>query len=127
MKMRTLFIINAVIQLFFGLGFMLAPTIVLGLFGTQTDATGITLAHVAGGVILSLAIISWLGRDIDTDRAQDAIAWGAVFFAHFQAGILTLFAILNGIFNTLAWSAVVMDAFFVVAFFLVRGQALKKN
>lgn len=65
MKMRTLFLINAVFQLIFGLGFLLAPAVLLGLFGTKTDTTGITLAHVAGGVILSLAIISWLGKDAE--------------------------------------------------------------
>lgn len=124
MKMRTLFIINAVIQFFFGTGFLFAPAVLLGLFGTQTDTTGITLAHVAGGVILSLAIISWLGKDAE-GLAQDAIAWGGVFFAHFQAGIFTLLAILSGTFNALAWSAVVMDIFFVVAFFWVRGSKAK--
>ena len=100
MKMRTLFIINAVIQFFFGVGFLVVPAVVLGVFGTQTDTTGITLARVAGGVILSLAIISWLGKDAE-GQAQDAIAWGGVFFAHLQAGIYTLFAILNGTFNAL--------------------------
>jgi len=125
MRMRTLFIANAVIQFLFGMGFMFTPTIVLGLFGAQTDTTGITLAHVAGGVILSLAIISWLGKDTDSGSAQDAIAWGSVFFAHFQAGIFTLLAILNGTFNALAWSAVVMDVFFTVAFFWVRGNKVK--
>ncbi len=121
MRMRTLFIVNAVIQFFFGVGFMFAPTVVLGLFGTKTDTTGITLAHVAGGVILSLAIISWLGKDVE-GSAQDAIAWGGVFFAHLQAGIFTLLAILSGTFNALAWSAVVMDVLFVIAFFWVRGN-----
>jgi len=124
MKMRTLFIINAVIQFCFGVGFMFASAVLLGLFGTQTDTTGTTLAHVAGGVILSLAIISWLGKDVE-GPAQDAIAWGSVFFAHFQAGIYTLFAILNGTFNALAWSAVIMDVFFVIAFFWVRGNKAK--
>ena len=124
MKMRTLFIVNAVIQFFFGIGFMFAPAVLLGLFGTQTDTTGITLAHVAGGVILSLSIISWLGKDVE-GSAQAAIAWGGVFFAHLQAGIFTLLAILNGTFNALAWSAVVMDVFFVVAFFWVRGNKVK--
>ena len=122
MKMRTLFIANAVIQFLFGVGFMFAPAILLGLFGTQTDTTGITLAHVAGGVILSLSIISWLGKDVESGPAQDAIAWGSVFFAHFQAGIFTLLAILSGTFNALAWSAVLMDVFFTVAFFWVRGN-----
>ena len=122
MKMRTLFIINAVIELMFGLGFMFAPTLVLGLFGVQQiDAVGITLAHVAGGLILSLAIISWLGKDLD-DHAIDTIAWGSVFFSHLQAGIYLIIAILNGTFNALAWSTVVMDALFVAAFFWVRGN-----
>ena len=119
--MRTLFLINAVFQLIFGLGFLFAPTILLGLFGTTTDTTGITVARVAGGVILSLAIISWLGKDVE-GSAQDAIGWGGVFFAHLQAGVLTLLAILSGTFNALAWSAVVMDALFVIAFFWVRGN-----
>jgi hypothetical protein len=121
MKMRTLFLINAVIQLFFGLGFLLVPGILLGLFGTATDVTGITLARVAGGVILSLAIISWLGKDSE-GSAQNAIAWGGVFFAHLQAGIFTLLAILSGTFNALAWSAVIMDALFVIGFFWARSN-----
>ena len=119
MKMRTLFIVNAVFQFLFGLGFMFAPAVLLGLFGTQTDTTGITIARVAGGVILSLCIVSWLGKDVEVS-AQNTIAWGSVFFAHLQAGIFTLLAILSGTFNALAWSAVIMDVLFVIAFFWVR-------
>ncbi len=124
MKMRTLFIINAVVQLFFGAGFLFAPALVLGIFGTQTDATGITLAHVAGGLILSLCIISWLGKDVE-GAGQNAIAWGGVLSAHLIAGILSLLAVLNGTFNSLGWSAVIMDAFFVGAFFWVRMNKAK--
>jgi len=124
MKLRTLFIANAVIQFLFGVGFMLTPALVLGLFGAQTDATGIMLTRVAGGVIISLAIISWLGKDVDSAAAQDAMVWGFVF-AHLQAGIFTLLSILNGTFNALAWSAVIMDAFFVVAFLWVRRNKVK--
>ena len=122
MKMRTLFLINAIVQFVFGIGFLFAPAVLLGLFGTSTDATGTTLAHVAGGVIFSLGIISWLSKDADSGTAKDAIAWGGVFFSHAQAGIFVLLAILNGTFNALAWSAVIMDVFFVAAFFWVRSN-----
>ena len=125
MKMRTLFIINAVVQLVFGAGFLFAPGLVLGVFGTHTDATGMTLANVAGGLILSLCVISWLGKDVEAGPAQDAMAWGSVFFAHLQAGLFSLLAVLNGTFNALGWSAVVMDVFFVVAFFWVRANRSK--
>ena len=121
MKMRTLFLINAIVQFIFGLGFLFAPAILLGVFGTKTDTTGIALAHVAGGTIFSLGIISWLGKDLD-NGAMNAIAWGGVFCSHLLAGIFVMLATLNGTFNAVGWSAVVMDAFFVGAFFWVRGN-----
>ena len=124
MKMRTLFIINAVVQFFFGLGFLFTPALVLGLFGAQTDGTGIAVAHIAGGVIFALGIISWLGKDLDAP-AQNAIAWGGVLFSHLQAGIFVVIAIMNGTFNAVAWSAVLQDVFFVAAFFWVRSKKMK--
>ena len=121
MKMRTLFMANAVVEVLFGLGFLFAPSIVLGLFGTQTDGTGTMLAHVAGGVIISLAIISWFGKEAESGPIQDALI-GGFTFAHLQAGVLTLLAILSGTFNALAWSAVVMDVVFVVGFLWTRAR-----
>ena len=121
MKMRTLFIANVVVQVLFGLGFLFTPALILGIFGTQTDATGITLAHVAGGLILSLAIIGWLAKDVAAGPMQDAMIFG-FSFAHLLAGIQTLLAILSGTFNAIAWPVVVMDAFFTVAFLWGRRR-----
>jgi hypothetical protein len=121
MKMRTLIIANAVVEVLFGLGFLFAPALVLGIFGTHTDVVGTMLAHVAGSLILSLAIIGWIGKDVAAGTMQDALIFG-FSFAHFAAGVLTLLAILDGNFNAIAWPVVVMDAFFVVAFLWGRGR-----
>ena len=121
MKIRTLFVANSVVQFLFGIGFIFAPGFLLGLFGTQTDATGTTLAHVAGGVILSLGVIGWLGKDVQPGPIQDAMVWGFTF-AHFQAGVLTVLAILGGTFNAVAWPVVAMDAFFTVALPWARSR-----
>jgi hypothetical protein len=121
MKMRTLIIVNAVVEVLFGLGFLCAPALVLGIFGTHTDVIGTTLAHVAGSLILSLAVIGWIGKDAAAGTMQDALIFG-FSFAHFAAGVLTLLAILDGNFNAAAWPVVVMDAFFVVAFLWGRGR-----
>jgi hypothetical protein len=118
-NMRALFTVNAVIQFLFGAGFLLVPALVLGIFGAQTDATGLTLARVAGGAIISLGLISWLGKDIELPAAQDAIGWGFTL-AHFVAGVLCVISILAGTFNALTWSSVVMDALLVAAFVWVR-------
>ena len=58
MKLKTVFIAHAVTEVIFGLGFLLAPGVLLGFLGMSTDATGLALSHIAGAVILSLAIIS---------------------------------------------------------------------
>jgi hypothetical protein len=121
MKLRTLFTLNAVVEFLFGLGFLLTPSLTLGVFGAATDPTGTMLTRVAGGLILSLGIICWMGRETDSVPAQNALIWGFLF-AHLQAGIFTTLSILNGSFNALGWSAVLMDAFFVVMFFLARGN-----
>jgi len=120
MKMRTLFAANAVVEVLFGVGFLALPTLVLSIFGAQTDPTGTMLTRVAGGVIVSLAIISWFGKDA-AGSAQNAMVWGFIF-AHLQAGFFTVLSILGGSFNALAWSAVVMDAVFVGLFLWVRGR-----
>jgi hypothetical protein len=68
-----------------------------------------------------LALISWLGKDTDSAPAQNAMIWGFLF-AHLQAGIFTVISILNGSFNALAWSSVVIDALFVVGFLWAWGN-----
>jgi len=79
------------------------------------------LTRVAGGLIISLGLISWLGKDTDSAVAQNALIWGFLF-AHLQAGFFTVLSILNGSFNALAWSSIIKDAFFVIAFFWARGN-----
>ena len=73
MKLKTVFIAHAVTEVIFGLGFLLVPSVLLGILGTSTDATGFVFAHIAGAVILSLAIISWLARDVPVGQLRDAM------------------------------------------------------
>lgn len=118
MNLRTLLTANAVVQFVFGIGFLATPVFFLETFGAQTDPTGFMLTRVAGGLIISLGIISWLGKAVSERAAQNAIVWGMIV-AHLGAGVLTLLSVLDGTFNVLGWSAVVIDAFFVAAFLWV--------
>ena len=121
MKLKIVFIAHAVAEVIFGLGFLLAPGVLLGMLGTSTDATGLALSHIAGAVILSLAIISWLARDIPTGTLRDAMVWSFAL-AHGAAGIVVALAVWDGTFNWLGWPAAALDAFFVVAFLWLRRQ-----
>ena len=121
MKLKTVFIAHAMTEVIFGLGFLLAPGVLLGLLGTSTDATGLALSHIAGAVILSLAIISWLARDVPASKLRDAMVWSFAF-AHTAAGSVVALAVSAGTFNWLGWPAAALDAFFVLMFLWLRGQ-----
>jgi len=119
MKLKTVFIAHAVTEVIFGLGFLLAPGILLGFLGTSTDATGLALSHIAGAVILSLAIISWLARDVPAGTMRDSMVWSFAF-AHTAACIVVVVAVKAGTFNLLGWPAAALDAFFVLIFLWLR-------
>lgn len=113
MKLKTVFIAHAVTEVIFGLGFLIAPGTLLGFLGTTTDATGLVLSRIAGAVILSLAIISWLARDVPTGILRDAMVWSFTL-AHTGAGIVVALAVWAGTFNWLGWPAAALDALFVL-------------
>ncbi len=119
MKLKTMFIAHAVTEMIFGLGFLLAPGVLLGFLGTSTDATGLALSHIAGAVILSLAIISWLARDVPAGTLRDAMVWSFAL-AHGVAGIVVALAVWAGTFNWLGCPAAALDAFFVLTFLWPR-------
>ena len=113
MKLKTVFIAHAVTEVIFGLGFLIAPGTLLGFLGTTTDATGLVLSRIAGAVILSVAIISWLARDVPTGILRDAMVWSFTL-AHTGAGIVVALAVWAGTFNWLGWPAAALDALFVL-------------
>ena len=121
MKLKTVFIAHAVTEVIFGLGFLLAPGVLLGILGTSTDATGLALSHIAGAVILSLAITSWFARDVPAGELRDAMVWSFVL-AHGAAGTIVALAVWAGTFNWLGWPAAALDAFFVLMFLWLRQQ-----
>lgn len=121
MKLKTVFIAHAVAEVIFGLGFLLAPGILLGFLGTSTDAAGSALARIAGAVILSLAIISWHARDVPAGKVRDAMVWSFIL-AHSAAGIVVALAVWAGTFNWLGLPAAGLDALFVLAFLWLRRQ-----
>lgn len=119
MKLKTVFIAHTAAEVIFGLGFLLVPDVLFGFLSTGTDATGLALSRIAGAVILSLSIISWFARDLQTGVLRDAIVWSFIL-AHSAAGIVVALAVLAGTFNWLGWPAAALDAFFVLMFVWLR-------
>jgi hypothetical protein len=63
MTLRTLFTINAIVAVLFGLGFLLAPVPLLASYGVELSDAGLYVARLLGTAFIAFALISWFFRD----------------------------------------------------------------
>ncbi len=106
MKLRTMFIIGAVVSLVYAVGLLLVPGTMNSMYGmTSTDATRL-LAQFFGVGLLTLGLIDWLAKDFTGANARPLLVAGLVGNA---AGVIvSLLGIMSGAMNSLGWSAVLI-------------------
>ena len=60
MVLRYLFYVLAVVQLIFGLGFLVIPETLGAQYGGTMNATSVAIGRYWGGTLLPLAYVSWM-------------------------------------------------------------------
>ena len=124
MTLRNLLIVNAVIALGFGSSFVLAPALMLSLYGVTVSAAGIVLARLMAAAFLGYAVVTWSARNPEDSEARRGIVLGQ--FAHCTLGfIVSLLAQLAGLMNPLGWSiaAIYLLLALAYAYFLLVGPS----
>ncbi len=122
MKTKHLFIVNSVVLLMHGLGFLLMPEATMSYYGVTLGAGGMLVARWLGGVQLGNALLTWLTRNASDSIARQAIIT-ALFFAWTVAFVAGLVAQLAGTMNGLGWSSVVISLALAVGFGLTWAQS----
>ena len=113
MKFSTFMVIYAVISAAFGLGFVLMPGQILPIYGVEPDAALRLIGQFFGAALLSLALLSWLARNLSDSEARRAIVL-ALFVGETIGFIMALIGQFNGILNVLGWSVVVVYLIFTL-------------
>lgn len=107
MKLSSLFILNAVVALSFGIGFVLIPGPMWTLYG-QTPGPALNLAGQFFGVeLIAVGLLCWLARNVSDTAAQQAITL-SLLVADVIGLIVSLIGVFGGVFNAMGWSAVVI-------------------
>jgi FtsH-binding integral membrane protein len=115
MKLNTLFILNAIVALVFGLGFLLVPATLVSLYDVTLSDEGIFVARLYGTVILGLAVLTWLVRNSGESEARGAIILAQLFI--WAAGFVVLvYGQLSGLMNVLGWVMIVLFLLFTVGY-----------
>jgi hypothetical protein len=115
MKLSTLFLINGIVALLFGLGFVLIPGTVVSWYGVTLDEAATYISRLYGSALLGFAIISFMVRNATGSGELRAIL-AAFAFGDLLGFVLSLIYQLQGVANTLGWTTVVIYLALGVAF-----------
>ena len=123
MKLRTLITIHSILLFLFGLGFLLVPSVMLSVYGTSTDSTGLLTARVFGIANIQLSIIMWISRnDVGTKMLKTLLL--LLCLGNGLAFVLALRAQISGVFNILGWTNVALYLLFAFGYgvFQLKGK-----
>ena len=104
MKIGALLAINAVLAMFFGIAFTLAPALSLARYGVELPAAGLQVTRQFGATLIGYGIITWLMRSADAG-AQRSVAIGLTVVTGLGT-LFSLWSVVTGIVNALGWSSV---------------------
>lgn len=112
MKLKSLFLANAVLSVPFGAGSVLAPHWFLSLFGATLGPAGAVMMQYGGAWLIGIGLLTWFTRNAAESEAGRSIAQ-ALLIAYLVALVVSVRGQLAGALSALGWMPVVIQAFFV--------------
>ena len=107
MKFNNLLVLNAVLGLIFGIGFVLMPATVVSLYGVTPEPAVNLVGQFFGVELIAVGLLSWFARNVMDSEAQGAIAL-AFLIANVVGLIISIMGTLSGVLNAFGWSAVLI-------------------
>jgi hypothetical protein len=104
-RLRSLLLLAGVIALAFGLGFLLAPRWMLGLYGVQSEPTIVLISRFFGAALVQLGMVLYLIRDVGDLRTQRGVVIGS-FLGSVAGLVVALTGQFWGVVNQFGWSTV---------------------
>jgi hypothetical protein len=118
MPRKTLYILHVIAKLFFAFCFLFIPMFFWSLYGTTTDANGITIGRYFAALMLVLAYLAWKYRELPAGSKEARIFSQGVFLEWLLVGLFILIYQLQGGYNFLGWVTIVICALYAVLFAL---------
>jgi hypothetical protein len=127
MKLSALMIVNAIIAVVFGLGFVFAPSQMASFYSPEVGVTeaGVVLEVVAqlfGAALIAFAVLTWVARNAPDSGARQAVLL-ALFIGDAVGFVIALIAQIGGAVNALGWSTVAIYLLLAIGFGYFRFMA----
>ena len=116
MKLKYWMTAKAIVEVIFGISWVLLPVTLGSLLGMTLNPGGALMAQLFGAAFIFSSIVLWLARNLtESDVAARAIII-AVVVSNTIGFIVTLIASLSGVWNALGWLPVALYLVFGLAF-----------
>lgn len=122
MKTKTLFIVDALVLLLFGLGFLFMPAALISMYGAILQPPGVAMGRFFGASMLAIAWMMYQSKDEEQSAAVDGLMQGNIL-VWILAAAIALLGQIQGTFNFLGWSTIALGVFFAAWF----GLTTRKN
>ena len=109
--LKNLFMLQALVDVLFGIPLIVATSTILSLYGLSTDKTGTYVAQFLGGTFIALAWISWYARAWPDDEPRRVLVRAGLIASAIGLVVSVIFQ-LGPASTTSTWVFVVLTAIF---------------
>lgn len=122
MKLKTMFILVAVLFLVWGLVLFFVD-VVLSVASTGIIPSGneVYLARAAGGLLLGMAALAWMARGAGPSQARNGIV-ACFVVSNVLAVIASVIGLIGGTVPQAAWAGVVINSLLAIGFAVTGRQ-----
>ena len=125
MNYRITFMINALIAVLLGLGFLILPGRILDQFGVDEYAATKLISQFFGTALLGLGLLLWFAKDVNEANLQKGM--GTALLVGAAAGlVITVMGTTSGILRANWWIAIVVYTVLGLAYAYLVFQKPKK-
>ena len=105
----------AILYAILGIGHVTAPAVFMNGLGVSLDASADLIARVIGSAAVGFAVVNWGCRDAAPSRLFTNVLYGNLTEKIIQV-VLILYALNAGIFNSMGWGMLALQALLGVGF-----------
>ncbi len=114
MRLRTFFMIAAVVALIYAVGLLLAPEFMNSIYGFGTSSSEALLARFFGVGLLVVGLILWMGRNLNSVSTRPIVS--ANLIGDLVGFIIAAGGTLSGVMNGFGWTAVLVYLLLALGF-----------
>jgi uncharacterized membrane protein YfcA len=114
MRLRTFFMIAAVVALIYAAALLLVPAFMNSMYGIGTSSSEKLLARFFGVDLLVVGLVLWMGRDLNNVSTRSIVT--ANLIGNTIGIVVALVGTLTGVMNAGGWSAVLIYLLLALGF-----------